>query len=301
MRLLIPESKRSMFPEGGADILKKTLFGQTLKRLFSNRTATVGLIIFLIIFLLALLAPVIAPYSYEEIDLLAIGQGPTAKHLLGCDKLGRDMLTRILYGARYSLGLGISSALLGFVIGVIFGSIAGYFGGYADNIVMRFMDILQALPAALLAIVISATLGPGLVNTIIAMSIGSVPSIARMLRAQIMGIRKSEYLEATVSINCSKFRSIMKYTLPNAISPLIVATTMSMGGNIIGAAGLSFIGLGVQPPTPEWGAMLSEGRNYFRTDPHLILVPGIFIFVTVMAMNLFGDGLRDALDPKLKK
>lgn len=280
---------------------KKTLWGQTIKRLLENRTATFGLIIFLLIILIAILAPLIAPYSYEEIDLTAIGSGPTWKHLLGCDRLGRDMLTRILYGARYSLGLGICSAFLGLFIGVVFGAIAGYFGGYADNIIMRLMDVLQALPATLLAIVISATLGAGLVNTIIAMSIGSVPSIARMLRAQIMGIRKSEYLEAATSINCSKLRSIMKYTLPNAISPLIVATTMSMGGNIIGAAGLSFIGLGVQPPTPEWGAMLSEGRNYFRTSPHLIMVPGIVIFITVMAINLFGDGLRDALDPKLKK
>lgn len=281
--------------------MKKTLFGQTVKRLFSNRTATLGLIVFLLVILIAILAPILAPYSYEEIDIMAIGSGPTREHLLGCDRLGRDMLTRILYGARYSLGLGISSALLGLSIGVVFGSIAGYFGGYADSVVMRLMDVLQALPATLLAIVISATLGPGLLNTIIAMSVGSVPSIARMLRAQIMGIRKSEYLEAATSINCSRLRCIMRYTLPNAISPLIVATTMSMGGNIIGAAGLSFIGLGVQPPTPEWGAMLSEGRNYFRASPHLIFVPGIVIFITVMAINLFGDGLRDALDPKLKK
>lgn len=281
--------------------MRKTLFGQTVKRLFGNRTATLGLMVFLLVVLLAVLAPLLAPYSYEEIDVLAIGQGPTRDHLLGCDRLGRDMLTRVLYGARYSLGLGVSSALLGLSIGVVFGSIAGYFGGYADSVVMRLMDILQALPATLLAIVISATLGPGLLNTIIAMSVGSVPSIARMLRAQIMGIRKSEYLEAAAAINCSRLRSIMFYTLPNAISPLIVATTMSMGGNIIGAAGLSFIGLGVQPPTPEWGAMLSEGRNYFRASPHLILVPGIVIFITVMSINLFGDGLRDALDPKLKK
>ena len=180
------------------------------------------------------------------------------------------------------------------------GAIAGYFGGTTDNIVMRIMDVLQAMPGIVLAIAISATLGPGLVNCIIALSISAIPNYARMTRASILNVRKMEYLEAAASINCSNLRIIVKHVLPNALSPLIVQSTMGIAGTIMNAAMLSFIGLGVQPPTPEWGAMLSAGRGYLRDYPHLCLFPGITIMITVLSLNMLGDGLRDALDPKLK-
>ena len=187
------------------------------------------------------------------------------------------------------------------IIGIILGSIAGYFGGWVDNLIMRLCDIVQSIPGMLLSIIISATLGVGFGNTIIALAVGGIAGGVRLLRGQMLSIRKEEYLEAATTVNCSAGRIMFRHMLPNALSPVIVGTTMGMGNTIMVAASLSFIGLGVQPPDPEWGAMLSAGRDVFRKYPHIMLFPGIFIFLTVLSFNLFGDGLRDALDPKLKK
>lgn len=280
---------------------KESMWAQVFKRLLKNPSATFGLSVIAILFILAILSPYITRYTYEEMDLLALNASPSLKHLFGTDSLGRDCLSRLLYGGRFSLGLGIISAVASTAVAIVLGSIAGYFGGSVDNLIMRFCDIMQSIPGMLLSIIISATLGVGFVNTVIALTVGGIAGGTRMLRGQILGIRKEEYLEAALTVNCSPVRIMFRHILPNALSATIVGVTMGMGNTIMVAASLSYIGLGVQPPDPEWGAMLSSGRDVFRKYPHIMLFPGIFIFITVLCFNLFGDGLRDAMDPKLKR
>ena len=228
-------------------------------------------------------------------------KGPSAKHIFGTDGMGRDLFSRLLYGGRYSLALGICAAIAGSAIGTIIGSIAGYFGGKVETIIMRFMDIWSSLPSMLLCILISAVLGAGFFNTVLALSVGNVPIGVRLIRGQILSERSKEYLEAAESINCSKISIMFRHLLPNVISPIIVDATMGIGMTITMAAALSYIGLGVQPPTPEWGAMLADARTHILNYPYLIMFPGLFIALTVTAINLIGDGLRDAMDPKLRK
>lgn len=279
---------------------RNSQFWITLGRLKRNHLAMVGLVIIVVMIILALLAPYISPYPYEAADFKNRYATPSAEHWFGTDELGRDIFSRLLYGSRYSLRIGLISVAISAIGGIFFGALAGYFGGAVDNIIMRLLDVLQAMPGIVLAIAISAALGPGLTNSVIALSISSIPGYARMTRASILNVRKMEYLEAATSINCSNARIIWKHVLPNALSPLIVQATMGIAGAIMGAAMLSFIGLGVQPPTPEWGAMLSAGRNYLRDYPHLCIFPGVMIMMAVLSLNMLGDGLRDALDPKLK-
>ncbi len=279
---------------------RNSQFWVTLGRLKRNRMAMVGLVIILVMIVLALLAPYISPYSYEAADFKHRFATPSAEHWFGTDELGRDIFSRLLYGGRYSLRIGLISVAISAIGGILFGALAGYYGGAVDNLIMRLLDVLQAMPGIVLAIAISAALGPGLTNSVIALSISSIPNYARMTRASILNVRKMEYLEAATSINCRSSRIIWKHVLPNALSPLIVQATMGIAGAIMGAAMLSFIGLGVQPPMPEWGAMLSAGRNYLRDYPHLCIFPGIMIMLAVLSLNMLGDGLRDALDPKLK-
>ena len=279
---------------------RNSQFWLTLGRLKRNHLAMVGLVIIVVMIILALLAPYISPYPYEAADFKNRYATPSAEHWFGTDELGRDIFSRLLYGSRYSLRIGLISVAISAIGGIFFGALAGYFGGAVDNIIMRLLDVLQAMPGIVLAIAISAALGPGLTNSVIALSISSIPGYARMTRASILNVRKMEYLEAATSINCSNARIIWKHVLPNALSPLIVQATMGIAGAIMGAAMLSFIGLGVQPPTPEWGAMLSAGRNYLRDYPHLCIFPGIMIMMAVLSLNMLGDGLRDALDPRLK-
>ncbi len=280
---------------------KKSLTRQMLKRLFRNKGAVAGLIVFVIIVILSLLAPVIAPYEYAKINIPHMFQTPNAEHLLGTDHLGRDILSRLLWGGRTSLQIGILAALFAMVGAMIIGSIAGYCGGKVDNIIMRVLDVIQAMPGTLLSVVLSAVLGNGLYETILALSIGNMTTSARVMRGSIMSIRKAEYIDAALVDNTSRFAIITKHLIPNAFSPMIVQATMGAAHAILVAATLSFIGLGVQPPTPEWGAMLSEGRGYIRDYPHIITIPGIAIMLTVLSLNLLGDGLRDALDPKQKR
>lgn len=279
---------------------KQSQFVDVLLRLSKNKTAMLGLAIFLVEVLLAVAAPLLMPYGYAEMNPRDMLQGPSAAHLMGTDDMGRDIFSRLLYGARYSLGIGIAALAVGAWLGVLIGAVAGYFGGWVDNIIMRVLDVIQAIPGMLMMIAIAAVLGTGFWNTVFALSIGGIPGTARMLRASIFKIRNMEYLEAAESINCSKFRMIVGHVLPNAFSPLIVSFTMGVASTIVSAASLSFIGLGIQPPSPEWGAMLSSGRAYIRDYPHMVLFPGIAIMITVLALNMLGDGLRDALDPKLK-
>ena len=279
---------------------KQSASAAVLKRLRKNKTAMVGLIVFAILALSAVFAPMLTPYGYATMDLKIAFQGPSTAHWFGTDDLGRDILTRILYGGRYSLTIGIISVAFALVVGVIIGTIAGYFGGMADNLIMRFLDIFQSIPGLLLTIAISAALGSGFDKTVLALSISRIPAFARVLRASIMRVRDQEYLEAAESIGCGKFRMIMRYVLPNSLAPLIVEATMGVANTVLTAASLSYIGLGVQPPTPGWGAMLSGAKGYIRDYSYMLTFPGLFIALTVLCLNMLGDGLRDALDPKLK-
>ena len=279
---------------------KKSEFARIMRQLSKNKLAMLGLIIFIIEVVLAILAPYIAPYKYDAMDMTQMFALPSAQHFFGCDDMGRDIFSRIFYGAKYSISIRILAILLATVIGMFIGAVAGYFGGWVDNLIMRLLDVIQAIPGMLMMIVISAVLGPGYINTIIAMAFGSIPGMARMLRAQMLKERGNEYIEASTSINCSTPRIIISHLIPNCMSPIIVQATMGVAQTITLAAGLSFIGLGIQPPIPEWGAMLSSARQFIRMYPHLVIFPGLAIAVTVLALNLLGDGLRDALDPKLK-
>ncbi len=273
-----------------------------IKRMSRNKASLAGLVILSFLILIALLAAWIMPYSYTKMDMANRFANPSFQHLFGCDELGRDILSRLIYGARYSLILGLGSVGLSVIFGLVLGSAAGFFGGIVDSVIMRFLDIFSSIPGMLMAVVISAVLGSGFGNCILAISVSTMPQYVRLLRAQIMSIRNMEYLEASATLqNCSKLRIIVKHVLPNSLSSLIVTATMGVASSILMAAGLSYVGLGVQPPNPEWGAMLSGARSYLRDYPHMVIFPGIVLAVTVLSLNMLGDGLRDALDPKLKK
>lgn len=279
----------------------QSAFMLSMRRLVKNKSAMAGISIVLILAVLAIFAPYIIPYNYAEVNPAIACQGPSAEHWFGTDDLGRDIFSRIIYGGRYSLRLGIMTVGVSLFFGLIIGSVAGYFGGWVDNIIMRLLDIQHAIPGMLLSIVVAAVLGTGFNNTVIALAIGGIAGYTRILRAQIMAIRQKEYLEAADAINCSTFRIITRHILPNTLSPLIVNATMQCATTLLAAAALSYIGLGVQPPEPEWGAMLSGARDYIRHYPYMLVFPGVFIMIVVVSLNMFGDGLRDALDPKLKK
>ena len=276
-------------------------FSRFVYQLSKNKMAMIGLVILLIEVLIAIFATQIAPYGYQEIDPTALRQTPSEKHWFGTDEIGRDIFSRVVVGTRYSLSMGIIATAISSVIGIVIGAVAGFAGGWTDNIIMRALDVTQSLPGMLLTIVMSAVLGSGYFNTILALSVGAIPGQARMLRANMLKQRKAEYIEAAYSINCSPARIIFTHLVPNSISANIVGMTMGVAHTIIQAASLSFIGLGVQPPTPDWGAMLSGARAFIRKSPHMVIFPGLAIAVTVLAVNMLGDGIRDALDPKLKK
>lgn len=277
-----------------------SLLRETLTRMVKSPTSKVACAALCVIVICCVAAPLLTPYKPTDMDVTHMFSGPSAAHPLGTDSYGRDMLSRLLYGGRYSIALGLAAAVFGSVFGIIFGCIAGYFGGKVETVIMRLCDVWTSLPAMLLCILISAALGPGFFNTILALAIGFMPIGTRMIRGQILSERSKEYLEAAESINCSTLSIMFRHLLPNVISPIIVATTMGVGLQITMAASLSFIGLGVQPPAPEWGAMLAAGRQHMLTYPYMIIFPGLFIACTVLSVNLLGDGLRDALDPKLR-
>ena len=280
---------------------KRSQIVEVWKRLRKSRMAIFGLCIILILILTAIFADVIAPYDYAEQNYAEILMKPCAKHLFGTDNYGRDILSRIIYGARMSLLVGFISLISGALVGSILGAIAGYFGGIVDTIIMRGSDILSSIPGTVLAISIATTLGPGLVNVMIAVGISSIPGFTRVVRGSTLTVIGQEYVEGAHAIGASDSRIVSKYIFPNVLSPIIVQATLGVGISIIMAAALSFLGLGIQPPTPEWGNMLSSARADMRNYPHLVVFPGLAIMLTVLGLNLFGDGLRDALDPKLKK
>lgn len=267
----------------------------------NNQMAYIGAVIISLFFLIALFAPILSPYDPYKIDLSKTMQPPSMDHWFGTDDKGRDVLSRLIYGSRLTLLVGFASLLFGGTLGTILGVIAGYVGGIIDTIIMRVTDVLLAFPGILLALAIVSALGPSLMNVAIAVGIFKIPIFIRIVRGTVLSIKNLEYIDAIKSLGASHLRIIIKHIFPNILSPIIVQTTLNLATVILSTAGLSFLGLGAQPPSPEWGAMLSNARSYFFTAPYLLIFPGLAISFLVLGFNLFGDGLRDALDPRMKK
>ncbi|MFD2830792.1 ABC transporter permease [Corticicoccus populi] len=270
------------------------------ERLFHNKVAVIGGVIVLFYIIVALLAPILSPYDPYAINLENRMQGPTWEHLMGTDDKGRDILSRIIYGSRLSMGVGFAAVLFGAFFGIIMGLIAGYYGGIVDSVISRILDIMLAFPGILLALAIISALGPSLFNVMVAVGIFSVPLFARIARGSTMEVRNLEYIDAIKTLGANDATIIFKHIFPNILSPLIIQGTLRLATAILSAAGLSFLGLGAQPPSSEWGTMLSSGRDFLFSAPHIAIFPGLAIALLVMAFNLFGDGLRDALDPRMK-
>ncbi len=280
---------------------KRSQAKEVWKRLKKSRLAMLGLAGLLILLICALFADFIAPYDYALQDYNALNEKPSLEHIFGTDNFGRDIFSRVIYGARISLVMGLISLAVGALIGCFLGAVAGFFGKKLESLIMRACDIMMAIPSTVLAIVIATTLGPGLLNAIIALSISTIPTFARVVRGSTLTVKDQEYIEAARCIGAKNGHIIMHYVFPNVLAPIIVQATLGIGKSIIMLASLSFLGLGIQPPTPEWGSMLSTARTYMRDYPHEVIFPGLAIMFTVLSLNLFGDGLRDALDPKLKR
>ncbi|WP_413377063.1 nickel transporter permease [Alkalihalobacillus sp. 1P02AB] len=274
----------------------KTFF----KKLRKNKAAMFGGILILFFIIVAIIGPYIAPYSPSQVNYSMKLAPPSADHWFGTDHHGRDIFSRIIHGMKITLSIGFVSVFVSAIIGTVVGIISGYYGKRTDAIIMRIMDVLLAFPGILLALAIVSVLGPSIENVIIAVAIFSIPVFARIVRGSTLSVRKLEYIDAVKALGASDFRIIFKHILPNVTSPLIVQTTLSIATAILTASGLSFIGLGAQPPSPEWGAMLSDGRSYLYQAGHVAFFPGMMIVIVVLAFNIFGDGLRDALDPKMK-
>ena len=270
------------------------------QRFVRSRTGLLGAVVLLVVVLAALLAAFVSPYSPTRQDFRVERQPPGLQHLMGTDEFGRDVLSRVIWGAQASLEAGAVAATIALVIGVTLGMLGAFYGGRADNLIMRVMDVILAFPYILLAIAIVAILGPGLLNAMIAIGIVYVPHYARVARGSVLSVRARDYVEAARALGAGDARVMLQHVLPNTLAPIIVQTTLSVGTAIIDTAGLSFLGLGTQPPTPDWGNMLSAGRSYVIDSPWIATFPGIAILVTVLAFNLMGDALRDAFDPRLR-
>lgn len=270
------------------------------RRFRKSKTAMLGLCLLIFVLSIAIFADVITPYENAISQSADRLDSPSAAHIFGTDELGRDLFARIVHGSRYSLLIGVSTSVLALVIGGLLGAIAAYYGGWVDNIIMRLTDVVMTVPPILLSLAVVAALGGSLRNLLIAITISCVPSMLRLVRSVVLGVVDEDYIEAARSYGASDMRIILKYVIPNALGPIIVTTTMNVANMILSAAGLSFLSLGVQPPAPEWGALLSDAKTYMFTAPHLLYIPGIFIVIAALSFNLAGDGLRDALDPKLK-
>src|SRR5215211_8087375 len=270
------------------------------RRLARDRAALAGLLVIALLIFVAIVAPTLTPYPPNDQSFRIKLEAPSSDHLLGTDEFGRDVFSRVLIGTRVALGVGIVPVVIALLLGVSLGLVAGYFGGRIDQVVMRFVDVLLAFPWLLLAIGIMAILGPGIQNVVIAVAIVYIPAFARIVRGSVLSIKEKEYVEAARAIGQPDRTIIVRHVLANTWAPIIVLSTLSIGQAIIYAAGLSFIGLGTQPPDADWGVMLKSGQEYLRDAPWLGFFPGLAILITVLAFNLFGDGLRDALDPRLR-
>ena len=265
-----------------------------------NTGAMIGLGLLAALLIMCFISPLILEADYSSINMKLAYLKPCGEHIFGCDELGRDILARVLYGARYTLLIGVGSTAMAAVIGVMLGAVAGHFGGFWDSLIMRCMDVLQSFPGIVSAIAVATVLGTGLFNSIVAIGIAFIPAFVRLMRANVMCIRGSEYIEASVSLGASTPRVLFKHLIPNSISPIIVQISLQIAQGGLTASTLSFLGLGVKDPMPEWGAMISSARGYIRQAPHMVIIPGLFIMLTLISLNLVGDALRDALDPKLR-
>ena len=281
---------------------KRSMAAEVWMRLCRNKMAMIGLAILLVLVFCAIFANQLADYETLVIkqDMSIRLQGPSAEHWLGTDEYGRDILARLIHGSRISLVVGLVSVSISLVVGGLCGALAGYYGGIIDNVIMRVMDVLLAVPSILLSIALVSAMGTSVTNMMLAISISNIPPFARIVRSAVLTIKNEEYIEAARAIGASDKRIILKHILPNCMAPIIVQATLSIAGSILAIASLSFIGLGISPPTPEWGSMVSTGRQYFRAAWWVCAFPGFAIMLTILSLNLLGDGLRDALDPKLK-
>ena len=288
----------------GERLKKRSNMGEIWHRLRKNKLSMVCLVILVIMILGIIFAGVLSPYDYAEQDLTQRFALPSKEHWMGCDDYGRDLLTRLLVGGRYSLLIAILSVAIGIVCGMVIGALCGFFGKRIDSTLMRIMDVIMSIPGMMLAICISVAMGSGVFNTALALAVGTIPIIARQLRSSTMLINSQEYIEAARSFGESNFKIIMTHVIPNCMAPIIVQASLYIGGAIMGIAGLSFLGLGVQPPTPEWGNILNNGLDFiydFSTRWHVIVFPALFIVVAELCLNLLGDGLRVAMDPRMRK
>ena len=283
-------------------IRKRSQLSLIWHRLRRNRLAMLGLALMSAILLLAVFADVIADYDTEVVgmNMMERLQTPSAKHWFGTDGYGRDVFARIIHGSRLSLSLSIISMLIAVAVGSMIGAISGYFGGRVDDVLMRLMDMLLAIPPMLMSISIVAALGRSMANLMLALALAYMPVFARVIRSSILSVKDQEFVEAARACGTSDARIILRHIIPNAVGPIIVQATLAMGSSILTISSLSFMGMGIQPPQPEWGTMLYEGRDLIRTSPYLVIFPGAAIAVSVLSLNLLGDGLRDALDPRLK-
>ena len=272
-----------------------------IRRYCRNRMAVVSFFFILLLILGAIFADSITPYDYAVQNLSEAFQLPSRTHLMGTDNFGRDMFTRILRGARVSLFVSVLAVAISTVAAIILGGIAGYYGGAVDAVIMRIIDIFIAIPSLMLSMVVSAALGTGLVKTAIALAIANIGPTARQLRSSVLTMKGSEYVEASRAFGANDFHILVQHVIPNCLAPIIIQIAMGLGGMIMCISSLSFLGLGVQPPTPEWGNMVAASQQYLRTYPHLILFPGLAVMLTMLAFNLIGDGIRDALDPHMKR
>ncbi|MFP3088994.1 ABC transporter permease [Treponema sp. TIM-1] len=287
---------------------QRSLWGEVWRRLKKNKLALVGLGFLVLLFTVAITTIIIDGVTHGGIyntyvikqNLRMRLQAPSLQQPFGLDEFGRSILYRMLWAIRYSLFMGTAAIIMSTIAGGVLGALAGYYGKMADNSIMRFMDILLAIPSMLLATAIVAALGTSLVNVLIAIAISYIPTFARTVRASVLTVKEQEYIEAARALGAGDFRIIFKYIIPNSMAPLIVQATLGVAGAILSIAGLSFLGLGIQPPTPEWGSMLSGARSYIREGWHITVIPGLGIMLTILALNVLGDGLRDALDPRLK-
>ena len=284
-------------------VKRRTRAQEIWHRLLQNKGAIIGMFFLTVLVLAAALSPVIFDYETD-----VIGQNiserlmhPCAAHPFGTDEVGRDLFARVIYGARYSLAIGVGAVLLGLCVGLVTGSLAGFYGGIIDSILMRAIDIFYSIPNIMTAVVIVSVLGTSTFNLIIALAFSCASSFGRIVRAQVMTIRDQEYVESSYAMGLPTWKIILKHILPNCLSPIIVQVTLLIGSTIISASSLSFLGIGIPAPSPEWGALLSAGRSHIRDASYMCVIPGLAVMFTVLALNLLGDGLRDALDPKLKK
>ena len=282
-------------------IKKKSRMGEVWFRFKKNKTAVFGMVLFLIILFIVIFADLIVPYgtSMDQVIMERL-QGPSAQHIFGTDNYGRDILARVVHGSRNSLLVGLGAVVIGITIGGLLGSISGFFGGWIDNLIVRFTDTIMCIPLMLLVLTIVAALGTSLINVLLAMMIANVPIYTRIVRSAILPVVSQDYIEAARASGANNLQIILTHIIPNAIGPIIVQATMAVGSMIIYAASISFLGMGIQPPTPEWGAMLNEAKAYMLQYPYMVIFPGMAIGLTALALNLMGDGLRDALDPKMK-